>query len=84
MHVGCKMCDKLKMSMKKNLSRIFLIVVCGLVAVGCSEYSKLLKSNNFDANGTYTINLGVDTTKQQAKITIKIQSVYQHIILERN
>lgn len=49
MHVGCKMCDKLKMSMKKNLSRIFLIVVCGLVAVGCSEYSKLLKSNNFDA-----------------------------------
>ena len=28
-----------------------------------------LESNSFDSNGVYTINLGVDTTKQQAKIT---------------
>lgn len=48
MHVGCQMCDKLKISMMKNLSRIFVIVVCGLLAVSCSEYSKLLKSKDFD------------------------------------
>lgn len=35
--------------MKKNFLRIVFVLLCGLTAISCSEYSKLLKSNNFDA-----------------------------------
>lgn len=38
-----------EISMNKSLLKIVLIALCGLMAMSCSEYSKLLKSNNFDA-----------------------------------